>query len=235
VTSRRLEGLRIVVTGASRGLGRAIAEGFAAEGARLVVTATTEGHLASICDVLKRASAGAPIALALDLSEPETCARAADEAVAALGRIDALVNNAAVLGPHLPLAEYPIDELDRVMRTNLLGTLAFTQELLPAMVDGGSIINVTSNAAGRAGWGGYSLSKLAINGLTEMFREELADRSIRCVSVNPGPTRTRMRAQAHPHEDPSTVPHPRALVEPFIAIAAGADPGPLVQAAQWTN
>jgi NAD(P)-dependent dehydrogenase (short-subunit alcohol dehydrogenase family) len=68
-----------------------------------------------------------------------------------------------------------------------------------------------------------------------MLRQELADRAIRCVGVNPGPARTAMRAGAYPDEDPATVPHPSALVEPFIAIAAGADPGPHVEAAQWTG
>jgi NAD(P)-dependent dehydrogenase (short-subunit alcohol dehydrogenase family) len=235
VTSRRLDGLRIVVTGASRGLGRAIAEAFAGEGARLVLTATAQAHLASVTSALARAPEGAPSPVALDLSDLSACGRAAAAVVGELGRIDVIVNNAAVLGPHGPLGEYPLAEFERVIRVNLLGTLAFTQALLPAVVDGGAIINVTSGAAGRAGWGGYSLSKLAINGMTEMFREELSDRAIRCVAINPGPTRTRMRAEAHPSEDPSTVPHPRALVEPFIAIAAGADPGPLVQAAQWTS
>ncbi len=235
MTSRRLDGLRIVVTGASRGLGRAVAEAFAGEGARLMLTATTHAHLASVTSALARAPAGAPIARAVDLADLAACGRAADAAVAELGRIDVIVNNAAVLGPHGPLAECPLHEFEHVMRVNVLGTLAFIQGVLPAIVDGGAIINVTSNAAGRAGWGPYSLSKLAINGMTEMFREELSDRAIRCVAINPGPTRTRMRAEAHPGEDPSTVPHPRALVEPFIAIAAGADPGPLVQAAQWTN
>jgi NAD(P)-dependent dehydrogenase (short-subunit alcohol dehydrogenase family) len=68
-----------------------------------------------------------------------------------------------------------------------------------------------------------------------MLREELADRRIRCVAVNPGPVRTEMRAAAHPKEDPATVPHPSTVVEPFLAIAAGADPGPRVDAAQWTG
>ncbi len=103
------------------------------------------------------------------------------------------------------------------------------------MADEGCIINVTSGAAGRAGWGAYAVSKLGLEGVTTMLREELADRRIRCVAVNPGPVRTEMRAAAHPGEDPATVPHPSTVVEAFIAIAAGADPGPRIDAAQWSR
>ena len=155
--------------------------------------------------------------------------------IAVLGRVDALVNNASVLGVRCALAEYPARLWREVVEVNLTGTVAFTQTLLAGIADEGSIINVTSGAAGRAGWGAYAVSKLALEGVTSMLREELADRRIRCVAVNPGPVRTQMRAAAHPQEDPATVPHPSSVVEPFLAIAAGADPGPRVDAAQWTG
>jgi NAD(P)-dependent dehydrogenase (short-subunit alcohol dehydrogenase family) len=95
------------------------------------------------------------------------------------------------------------------------------------------VVNVTSGAAGRATWGAYAVSKLAIDGITGMLRRELAPRGLRCVAINPGPARTAMRAAAYPDEDPATVPHPSSLAEPFIAIAAGADPGPHVEASEW--
>jgi NAD(P)-dependent dehydrogenase (short-subunit alcohol dehydrogenase family) len=79
------------------------------------------------------------------------------------------------------------------------------------------------------------VSKLGLEGLTTMLREELADRRIRCVAVDPGAVRTRMRAAAYPGEDPATVPHPSAVVEVFLAIAAGADPGPRIAAPEWTG
>ena len=103
------------------------------------------------------------------------------------------------------------------------------------MSRGGAIVNVTSGAAGRPTWGAYSISKLALDGITAMLRDELADREIRCVAINPGGARTAMRAAAYPDEDPATVPHPSSRVAPFIAIAAGADPGPHVEAAEWTG
>lgn len=220
------------MTGASRGLGRALAEGFAAEGARLVVTATALERLEGTLSRLHEAGAEAD-GVALDLAVPASVEAVARETLAVLGRVDVLVNNASRLGERVALADYPQDVWDAVLATNLTGTLALTRELLPGMSHGGAVINVSSGAAGRAGWGAYAVSKLALDGATAMLREELADRAIRCVAVNPGPMRTAMRAAAYPDEDPATVPHPSRVVEPFLAIAAGADPGPRIDAAQW--
>jgi NAD(P)-dependent dehydrogenase (short-subunit alcohol dehydrogenase family) len=222
----------VLVTGASRGLGRALAEAFAAEGARLVVTATAERHLdATLAAVRGRGAEAHPVAL--DLADRESVAACAAQSLAALGRIDVLVNNAGLLGEIVPLADSRADPWDAVIAVNLTGTLALTQAVLPGMADGGAIINVTSSAAGKAGRGAYGVSKLALEGITVMLREELAPRAIRCVAVNPGGLRTAMRAAFYPDEDPATVPHPMSVVEPFIAIAAGADPGPRIDAQGW--
>jgi NAD(P)-dependent dehydrogenase (short-subunit alcohol dehydrogenase family) len=120
------------------------------------------------------------------------------------------------------------------MRVNVTHTLRLIQRILPAMADGGAIVNLTSSASGRpARWGGYGVSKAALEAVTLALRAELAPRSIRCVSVNPGPARTAMRAAAYPEEDPATVPHPSSLVGPVLAIVAGADPGPRIEAREW--
>lgn len=231
--SGRLAGARVIVTGASRGLGRAVAEAVAAEGGRLVVTATRTGHLDALVSRLReRGTEVHP--LALDLGDPRSVSAAAREAVAVLGRVHGLVNNAGLLGMRAPLADYPADLWERVMAANVTGTLLLTQAVLPAMSRGGAIVNVSSGAAGRPTWGAYAISKLALDGITDMLRAELADRGVRCVSVNPGGMRTTMRAAAYPEEDPATVPHPSARVAPFVAILAGADPGPRVEAAEWT-
>ena len=227
--AERLRDLGIVVTGASRGLGRALAEAFASEGARLVLTATRSEHLASVLRTLGARAHGVPC----DLRDGDSVDRAAREAVAALGRVDVLVNNAGMLGVRAPLAEYPIDLFADVIAVGVTGTLRLTQGVLPALSEGGAIINVTSGAAGRPLWGAYAVSKLAIDGMTRMLREELAPRRIRCVAINPGGIRTGMRAAAYPEEDPATLLHPSAVVEPFVAVAAGADPGWRVEAQQW--
>jgi NAD(P)-dependent dehydrogenase (short-subunit alcohol dehydrogenase family) len=227
--SNRLSDLRIVITGASRGLGRALAETFAAEGARLVVTATRTEHLASVLATLGDRAEG----VALDLRDAASTRAAAAHAVAALRRVDVVVMNAGILGVRAPLADYPMDIWDDVMAVGVAGNLRFIQELLPAMSDGGAIVNVTSGASGRAGWGAYAIAKLASVGITDMLREELAPRGIRCVSINPGGIRTRMRAEAYPKEDPATLPHPTSVVEPFVAVAEGLDPGSWVEAGEW--
>jgi NAD(P)-dependent dehydrogenase (short-subunit alcohol dehydrogenase family) len=231
--SGRLDGARVIVTGASRGIGRAIAEGVAAEGGRLVVTATRRANLEALLARLQERGAEAH-AVELDLADPESVRAAAAESIAVLGRVEALVNNASLLGVRRPLADYPMDVWERVMAVNVTGTLRLTQAVLPAVSRGGAIVNMTSGAAGRATWGAYAVSKLALDGVTAMLREELADREIRCVGVNPGGTRTAMRAAAYPREDPATVPHPSSRVPPVIAIIAGEDPGARVEAAAWS-
>jgi NAD(P)-dependent dehydrogenase (short-subunit alcohol dehydrogenase family) len=230
----RLDGARVIVTGASRGIGRAVAEAVAAEGGRLIVTATRRANLDGVLARLEERGAEAH-GVALDLADAASVEAAAAEAVAVLGRVEGLVNNASLLGERRPLADYPLDLWDRVMAVNVTGTLRLTQAVLPAMSRGAAIVNVTSGAAGRPTWGAYSVSKLALGGITGMLREELADRGIRCVAINPGGTRTAMRAAAYPHEDPATVPHPSSRAAPFIAVLAGEDPGPFVEAAEWTG
>lgn len=223
----------MVVTGGSRGLGRELVEAYRAEGARVVATATTTARAEAI--VHRRRGRGNDVhGVALDLADPAGVAAAAAETIAVLGRIHTVVNCAGRLGGRLPLADYPADLWGEVMAVNLTGTMAWTRAMIPAMASGGAIITVTSGAAGRPGWGAYSVSKLAMEGVSTMLREELRAAGIRCVAVNPGPLRTAMRAAAYPSEDPETVPHPSSVVEPFIAIAAGADPGPRIDAADWS-
>lgn len=231
--TRELAGHRAVVTGASRGVGRAVAEALAAAGAEVVATASTVESLGAFGR--RAADRGWPVhAMAADLSDPDRAADLGSRAAAALGRVDTLVNNAGVLGLRVPLAECPLDVWQRALAVNVTGLLALTQAVLPSLRDGGAIINVTSGAAGRPTWAAYAVSKLAVDGMTGMWRRELADRGIRCVAINPGPARTAMRAAAYPDEDPASVPHPSSLTAPFLAVAAGADPGPHVEAAQWS-
>ena len=229
----RLDDKRIIVTGASRGLGRAIAEAFASEGARLVLTATRDEHLRSVLASCRDRGADAT-GVVLDLGDPAGARASAEIGVAELGRVDVLVNNAGALGTRDPLADYPLETFREVVEIGVSGTLAVIQAVVPAMSGGSAIINVSSGAAGRAGWGAYSVAKAALEAMTAMLRTELADREIRVVAVNPGGMRTGMRAAAYPREDPNTLPHPSARVEPFIAIAEGADPGPRINAAEWT-
>lgn len=231
----RLEGRRAVVSGGSRGIGRAVCEAFLREGAHVVATATDVTHL----DGLRRDADGLPGALvatvAMDLGDPASVAGAADAARAALGRVDVIVNNAAVLGRRVPLTQTPVEDLREALAVNVAGPIALVAALADALADGAVIIDVTSGAAARSHWGAYALTKAALNVATQMLGEELAPRGVRCVAINPGPVRTDMRRAAYPDEDPATVRHPRSIVEPFVAIAAGASTDGIVEAAEWTQ
>jgi NAD(P)-dependent dehydrogenase (short-subunit alcohol dehydrogenase family) len=208
-----------IITGASRGLGLALARALAAEGWRLVIDAR---HAADLHAAASRID-GDVTAIGGDVADPGH--RAA--LVAAAGpRIDALVNNASVLGPspQPPLADYPLDVLERVYRVNVLAPLALVQLALPRIPAGGAIVNVTSDAAAEAypGWGGYGSSKAALEQVSAVLAAERPD--LRIHAVDPGDMRTRMQQEAFPGEDISDRPEPEASVPGLLALIAGDRP-----------
>jgi NAD(P)-dependent dehydrogenase (short-subunit alcohol dehydrogenase family) len=208
-----------IITGASRGLGLALARALAGEGYRLVIDAR---HAADL-DAAAAAIDGDVTAIAGDVADPGH--RAA--LVAAAGpRIDALVNNASVLGPspQPALADYPLDVLERVYSVNVLAPLALVQLALPRIPAGGAIVNVTSDAAieAYAGWGGYGSSKAALEQVSAVLAAERPD--LRVHAVDPGDMRTRMQQEAFPGEDISDRPEPEASVPGLLALIAGDRP-----------
>ncbi|MEA2279922.1 MAG: hypothetical protein QOK21_529 [Solirubrobacteraceae bacterium] len=208
-----------IITGASRGLGLALARALAADGWRLVVDAR---HAADL-DAAAAGLDAAVTAIAGDVADPGH--RAA--LVAAAGpRIDLLVNNASVLGPspQPALAEYPLDALERVYRVNVLAPLALVQLALPRIPAGGTILNVTSDAAVEPypGWGGYGSSKAALEQLSAVLAAERPE--LRIHAVDPGDMRTRMHQEAFPGEDISDRPEPGASVPGLLALIAGDRP-----------
>jgi NAD(P)-dependent dehydrogenase (short-subunit alcohol dehydrogenase family) len=207
-----------IVTGASRGLGLALARALAVRGFSLVIDARgadalerARGDLAAHTDVA---------ALAGDVTDPDH--RAA--LVAAAGeRIDVLVNNASRLGPspQPPLHAYPLDELERVYATNVLAPLALAQLALPRMDEGAAILNITSDAAVEVyeGWGGYGSSKAALEQLTRVLAVEHPQ--LRIHAVDPGDMRTQMHQDAFPGEDISDRPPPEESVPGLLALIEG--------------
>ncbi len=210
-----------MITGASRGLGRALALAFAREGVSLVINSRSEDALEPVAGEAKETGAEV-LAIPADVSVEAEVERLVNESVRRFGGIDVLVNNAGVLGPRVPIEEYPEDEWRKVLDANLTAPFLLIRTVIPRMPEGGSIINMTSGVSveGRAEWGAYSVSKFGLEGLTQILAAELKERGIRVNSVDPGGMRTEMRAAAYPDEDPTTRITPEENTDVFLYLAS---------------
>lgn len=208
---------RAVVTGASQGLGRALATGLARHGWQLVVTARTARDLLEVADDL--ATVTAVTAVVGDVTDP---AHRDDLAttVAGLGPVDLLVNNASTLGPSpLPRLDHLApDDLRTLLDTNVVAPLAVVQALRPHLADDATIIDISSDAAIGAweGWGGYGASKAALDQLTAVLAVEHPTWHVH--AVDPGDLRTAMHQRAVPGQDISDRPLPETVVDPILAL-----------------
>jgi NAD(P)-dependent dehydrogenase (short-subunit alcohol dehydrogenase family) len=212
---------RALITGASRGLGLALARALATEGWELVIDARGEHDLRTAADDLGEL---VPVhAVPGDISD-ENHRRGLVAAVDALGGgLDLLVHNASLLGPspQPPLADYPLDALERVYAANVFAPLRLTQMLLPRMGRDARIVSITSDAAVEPyeGWGGYGSSKAALEQWTRVLAAEQPD--LRVYVVDPGDMRTQMHQEAFPGEDISDRPPPEASVPGLLTVIEG--------------
>ena len=210
--------LTAIVTGASRGLGLALADALAGRGWRLVIDGRDGVALEQAAARLRDRTD--VVALAGDVADPWHRHALVDAAGAP---VDLLVNNASSLGPSPlpPLAGYPLDQLEQVYRVNVLAPLALTQLALPRLAEGARIVNVTSDAAVEAyeGWGGYGSSKAALEHLSAVLAAEHP--GLRIYAVDPGDMNTRMHQDAFPGEDISDRPPPEASVPGLLALIDG--------------
>jgi NAD(P)-dependent dehydrogenase (short-subunit alcohol dehydrogenase family) len=206
-----------IVTGASRGLGFALADALADRGWRLVIDGRDGAALERAAARLRDRTD--VVALAGDVADQWHRQALVD----ATGPVDLLVNNASRLGPspQPPLATYPLDELEHVYRVNVLAPLALTQLALPRLAEGARVVNVTSDAAVEPyeGWGGYGSSKAALEQLTAILGAEHPE--LRVYAVDPGDMNTRMHQEAFPGEDISDRPPPEASVPGLLALIEG--------------
>lgn len=204
-----------IITGASRGLGLALARALAERRWALVIDARERGPLERAARELGAITN--VVAVRGDVSDDR---HRRDLIDAAGERVDVLVNNASVLGPSplLSLATYPVRELQAVYAVNVFAPLALTQLVLPYIADGGAIINITSDAAVEpyAGWGGYGSSKAALEQLSNILAAEHP--ALRIYTVDPGDMRTRMHQDAFPGEDISDRPPPEESVPGLLAL-----------------
>jgi NAD(P)-dependent dehydrogenase (short-subunit alcohol dehydrogenase family) len=221
-----LQGKVALITGASQGLGEALALAYAKEGASLVVNSRSEGSIRPVAEEVERLGVKV-LAVAADVSKGEDARRLVDVAVAEFGGIDVLVNNAGLLGPRVAIEDYPEDEWRRVIDANLTGPYLISKAAIPHIREGGSVINVVSGVSveGRAEWGAYSVSKFGVEGLSQILAAELEDRGIRSNAVDPGGMRTDMRAAAYPEEDPQTRITPEENTAVFLYLASDESKG----------
>jgi NAD(P)-dependent dehydrogenase (short-subunit alcohol dehydrogenase family) len=221
-SSQRLAGRLALVTGATRGIGRAVAIAYAQEGAHLILVGRTAGALEEVDDEI-RALGGTATLLTLDLRQHDKIDALGPTIYARWEKLDILVGNAGVLGPLSPLAHVTAEAWGEVLDVNLTANWRLIRTLDPLLrrSDAGRAIFVSSGAATnrRAYWGPYAVSKAALEALAETYAHEVADTPVRVNVVNPGPTRTAMRAKAFPGEDPAFLKPPEHVAETFIKLA----------------
>jgi NAD(P)-dependent dehydrogenase (short-subunit alcohol dehydrogenase family) len=221
--SGRLAGRIAVVTGASRGIGRAVALRYAQEGAHVVALARTVGALEELDDDIAKAGGSATL-VPVDLGDLDKLDALGPSLYERFGRADAFVANAGALGTLGPVSHHPTKDWEATFAINVHANWRLIRSLEPALrlSDAGRAIFVTSGAARRhtAYWGAYAASKAALESLALTWAAELAHTKIRVNLVSPGPTRTRMRAAAFPGEDPATLKTPESVTEVFVDLAA---------------
>lgn len=220
-----LQGRIILVTGAGRGIGAAAALSYAAHGASVLLLGKNEDNLNAVYDQIE--AAGYPQAVVIPFNLETALAHQYDELAAMVerefGHLDGLLHNAAILGPRTPLEQLSGDNFMRVMQVNVNATFMLTSSLLPLLkLSKDASVIFTSSSVGRKGrayWGAYATSKFANEGLMQVLADEMDGICPgRANSINPGATRTGMRAQAYPGENPANNPPPEAIMPLYLYL-----------------
>jgi len=223
VQEKRLDGRIALVTGASRGIGAAVAKRFAEEGARLVLTARTTGALEEIDDEIQKITGEPATLVPLDLTDFDAIDRLGAAIFERFGKLDVLIGNAGQLGILSPLGHTDPKVWEGVMAVNVTANWRLIRSMDPLLraSDAGRAVFVTSTVGreARAYWGAYAVSKAALEMTAQIYAAEMVKTPVRVNLINPGPTRTAMRTLAFPGEDPDTVKAPEAVTGLFVELA----------------
>jgi short-subunit dehydrogenase len=236
-----IRGSAALVTGASRGLGAALARGLAAGGARVALIARGERELEEVAAAV-RARGGEAHAIPADVGDKRAAHAIAGAAAALVGPIDLVIHNASTLGhvPLRPLLDTDCEALEQALEVNVIGPFRLTKLVVAPMVlrGQGLVVQVTSDASVAAypGWGAYGASKAALDHLGRILGAELEGTGVRVVTVDPGEMRTRMHADAVPDADPRSLLDPDVVAARVLRLVAAGDAipnGARVEAAAW--
>jgi NAD(P)-dependent dehydrogenase (short-subunit alcohol dehydrogenase family) len=218
-----LAGRICLVTGASRGIGRAIALRYAQEGADLILTARTVGALEELDDEIRAINGKTSLLVPMDLRNFDTIDQLGAGLYERYGKVDVLVGNAGILGQMSPLTHTDPKAWQEVIDVNLTANWRLIRSIDPLLrqSSAGRAIFVSSGVARdvRAYWGAYAVSKAALEMLVGIYAKEILQTNVRANLIDPGRTRTRMRATAYPGEDPMTLRTPEEIMEPFVRLA----------------
>ena len=226
----------ILVTGAGRGIGAEAARTYAAHGATVLLLGKTEKRLNAVYDEIVAAGHSEPVVIPLDLEKaaPEAYQELAAMVESEFGRLDGLLHNASILGPRTPLEQLAGENFAKVMQINVNAMFMLNSAMLPLLrLSKDASVIFTSSSVGRkrrAYWGAYAVSKFATEGLMQVMADECDDTSIRANSVNPGATRTDMRAHAYPGENPLNNPTPAEIMPVYLYLMGAESTGVTGQA-----
>ncbi|MCW8196507.1 YciK family oxidoreductase [Proteobacteria bacterium 005FR1] len=215
----------IMVTGAGDGIGRAAAIAYAQRGATVILLGRTVKKLEAVYDEIEALGAPQPAIYPIDFSgaSEDNYNEMAATLQKEFGRLDGILHNASELGPRTPLSQYPAEIWERMLKVNTTAPFLMTKALMPLLqaASHASVIFTGSSVGykGRAYWGAYAVSKAAVENMMQIFAAELSETTnIRVNSINPGATRTNMRASAYPGEDPRTLKKPEEILGVYLYL-----------------
>lgn len=213
----------IMVTGATSGIGRAVATALTRNGATVIAHGRNAAALEALYQELSELGPEPAVAeLDLERAQGPEYQHLTEQIESRYGRLDGLLHNAGLLGERSPIEHFGIELWQRVMHVNVNAPFILTRCLLPLLKlsESASLLFTTSGVGhtGRAYWGAYCASKFATEGLSQVLADELDNTHVRVNCINPGPTRTRMRARAYPAEDPATLKLPQDIVGPYLYV-----------------